>query len=475
MFEFIAVGVIVAVAFIAWQYLSKQRKLPHKANTYWIDGIPSIFPLMGLLLTMLGVLVGLWSFDSQDVSNSIPNLLDGLKFAFLASMAGVIGAIVFQWRTAWLRKKIEDTQDKDVLSPEAMQTYNAMTKALSGLEEKLDIIIRQGETSGERLQNMIEEKITPRLGSIDNTIVAQTQKVEQSTETLIEIREHTKNSAALIYQSVEVQESTINSVNGIASIVTEGNQNLHQRLEEFSDALKRSNTEALVEVMQGAVDQFKKTMADLLSRLVKESFDQLNTSVNKLNTWQQENKEQISQLTASYNQVVTKTEVMSTSLQGISRSTESLVSDSGKLAELVRQVDTLLKEDGHLMKAAELIENGAFKLNDHTGKAQNILDRVNGWVQDHKRIVDGTAVLITSFEELKDFNSDVWDGYRSEMKKAVEIVKVASERLKDDFEQAFSEHNKIFMNELNTTFQNLSSLMTSIVEAYTKRIENTGI
>ena len=39
---------------------------------------------IGLFATFFGVLMGLYGFDSRDITNSVPHLLEGLRFAFAA-------------------------------------------------------------------------------------------------------------------------------------------------------------------------------------------------------------------------------------------------------------------------------------------------------------------------------------------------------------------------------------------------------
>lgn len=54
--------------------------------------------------------------------------------------------------------------------------------------------------------------------------------------------------------------------------------------------LAKNNTESLVQVMKNTTEQFNQQMNELISRLVQENFAELNQSVERLNSWQQENK-----------------------------------------------------------------------------------------------------------------------------------------------------------------------------------------
>ena len=73
----------------------------------------------------------------------------------------------------------------------------------------------------------------------------------------------------------------------------ETNELLTVKFDEFSELLRKSNTEALVEVMKGVTLEFEKQMSALINKLIQENFEQLNQSVANMNQWQQENKEMI--------------------------------------------------------------------------------------------------------------------------------------------------------------------------------------
>jgi len=51
--------------------------------------IPSLLVSIGLLGTFWGIFIGLAEFDSQQISESIPKLLDGMKTAFHTSLVGM--------------------------------------------------------------------------------------------------------------------------------------------------------------------------------------------------------------------------------------------------------------------------------------------------------------------------------------------------------------------------------------------------
>jgi len=63
-----------------------------------VDTGPTILTTTGIFATFLGIAIGLSKFDVSDLQASVPALLDGLKTAFWASVAGVGGALTLKYR-----------------------------------------------------------------------------------------------------------------------------------------------------------------------------------------------------------------------------------------------------------------------------------------------------------------------------------------------------------------------------------------
>ncbi len=49
---------------------------------------------LGILGTFIGILIGLWGFDVTDITASIPKLLEGMKLAFITSIAGMTCSVM---------------------------------------------------------------------------------------------------------------------------------------------------------------------------------------------------------------------------------------------------------------------------------------------------------------------------------------------------------------------------------------------
>ncbi len=59
---------------------------------------PTVLTTMGIFFCFLGIAIGLLDFDSGDVRQSVPALLNGIRTAFWASVFGIFGALTIKLR-----------------------------------------------------------------------------------------------------------------------------------------------------------------------------------------------------------------------------------------------------------------------------------------------------------------------------------------------------------------------------------------
>lgn len=218
--------------------------------------------------------------------------------------------------------------------------------------------------------------------------------------------------------------------------------------------------------MEKATQEFSTKMTEMLDRLVKKQFDQLTSSVEQLNSWQQENKANIQKLTEQYSKVTEELEISSASLKGMTESTSKLVSTEGKLAELVSQTDRLLGQGGALVSTATKIESTSSQMQLQQEQMTELSSELNAWSRQFKGMEKTTITLINSIDEFKDFNSNVWKNYREEMEQAVAIIRNNSSQMNEDLDKALKEVNYMYTNQLRQIFSEFDRIIVSIVEKH---------
>ena len=390
MLEYITWGttsLIVMATIVIWfyiRYIKKNDELIQKRR--WIENLPSLISTLGVIGTFAGITVGLMNFDTGDLDKSIPLLLEGLKTAFFTSLAGMIGSLiltrqvssVFDQKDGGISdinmaageivKAVKEMSADNKNTINQLQTltqqqsanqtafYNAALTSLRNMETKSGLV--QNDISAILLQlsstNTSMESLLQSVGNVEEQSIAYQTASSAILSQVGTNLTHMEHSIDEVMDGVSAMQSTQEDVANevkafggklhgevieIEEKMNETSDLLKSKFDEFAELLKKSNTEALVEVMKKVTEEFQKQMKDLIGKLVQENFEQLNKSVERLNTWQQENKEMIQSLTSQYKQMAENFEGTSIVLTKVGTDTQNLVSDGGKLKQLINSLN----------------------------------------------------------------------------------------------------------------------------------------
>lgn len=411
-------------------------------NSYIFESIPPVFPTLGIFCTALGITIGIWDFNTDDIQSSIPELLKGLRLAFVATMAGIIGLIIFQKANAIVQKKIDDNPNRPKKQSDELSAISELTFAVNEMK-------KDNATQIEKLiksfSNDLETKVASKLTTLEQEVVNLQKSTNDGRK---EISDHLKNLRA---QQKTTSEKANNNTDQIIKAMSENYKLTAKKFDEFSELLKQNNTEALVEVMKRTTEQFNAQMSELINRLVKENFAELNNSVKNLNDWQNQNKEQIQKLTEQFQKTTEMFTVSATTLKQVADNTKSLTDEDSKLNNLIQQLNKVMIEDGKFQEITSKLTTTIETLEKTTDSFDETTSKLNDWVKTEKNFKESAQILISKLEEFRDFKSDVWKNYRSEMQGAVDTIQKASKSISSDLDNI----NEVFYSNLNTTLKNL--------------------
>ena len=105
-----------------------------------------------------------------------------------------------------------------------------------------------------------------------------------------------------------------------------------------------------------------------------------------------------------------------------------------------------------LSKTVEVLKKTTDSFDETTSK-------LNDWVKTERNFKEAADILIVKLEEFRDLNGDVWTKYRTEMKKAVSIIKETSTTLNEDLGKINGE----FYERLNDTLNNLDQCIQRFI------------
>lgn len=260
--------------------------------------------------------------------------------------------------------------------------------------------------------------------------------------------------------AMEVQNKLLK---GMTSSMKDHFNKLGQKFDDFSEVLKKSNTDALVDVMAQLTEEFQKQMGTLIESLVQKNFDQLTQSVDRLNLWQQENKNQVATLIQQYKDMESDFETSSTTLKKVSDDTQLLVSEGGKLEQLISALNQVVLENKTYLNVAQQLQDAANLTKDNMVKFDDSTSKLNEWVRKQRDFVEGVQVLIAKLDEicqLKDFGSDFWKETRSKMEESVGILKNGSQEI----ENQLTNLDERFYQRLNATLAQLDACIQAMVK-----------
>ena len=500
---------IIVVAFIVCLILVLKFKNSEKmeANRRIIEYFPTLVSTLGVLGTFWGITKGLMAFDTSDLDQSIPGLLDGLKTAFFTSLAGMIGSMFL---SAFISKK-QDERDGGISDiNQAAGEITKSVKAMSDANTETMRSIQQQLTEQEADRKAFYRTVGEVMSKISDTQTSITSDIDS----LVVLQRSQENSLADIKEATTQQSVAINSVAKYSQEVSEythhlgeildvisgmsgtedeinekvgklkeiihgevieiednmakTNKLLESKFDEFTELLKKSNTEALVEVMKKVTEEFQKQMNSLINKLIQENFDQLNKSVEKLNQWQQENKEMIASLTHQYREMSDNFEATSTSLTRVKDDTTSLVSEGGKLRQLVDALNQVIIEDERFIEVTKELHETANLSRSNMESFNESTKTLNEWVRKQRNFVDGVQLLIAKLEELnkiRDYGEQFWQGTKDKMEEGVGILTRGSQTLNSQLTSL----DRQFYSRLSATLAELDNCITKMVEQVGKR------
>ena len=163
---------VIAIAFlfivgyaIYYETILSKTKDPSSrkfVNYYQLENMPGTFVTIGLLGTCIGIVLGLFSFntDTAHIKASVNELLKGLRLAFIVTILGLIFSLIYKKRVNTILNKYGDIQPPD--SPEFLEMKQTnihladLTRGISALNRAFsdDLIAKIQESNKKLADNL---------------------------------------------------------------------------------------------------------------------------------------------------------------------------------------------------------------------------------------------------------------------------------------------------------------------------------
>ena len=347
------------------------------------DHAPTILTTVGVIGTFSGIALGLMNFDAgaTNLDTSVRNLLEGLKTAFLTSLAGMGSGLFYKAIT--LGDKANSTEaPKDGVGPEDVLT--ALAEQTTLLKATRDAIV----------------------GTEESSLAGQLKMLRT------DMRDHSRESSRIRDQQTVLLRETRDAIAGTEESSLAGqlkllrtdlgdhqrdfSRELWKRMNEFGELLARSATEQVIEALKQVIVEFNEKLTEQFG----DNFKALDASVKKLVDWQDRYRIQLDRLHTLYEEQVRSIGAVEVSMRSIEESSAAIPSTIERLRVFLETAQHHLAElERHLEAFVEMRDRAI----EAVPQTQESIDRIVSSIRESMdQITSSHEQLLTSAGERHD-------------------------------------------------------------------------
>lgn len=369
--------------------------------------VASILTVIGVFGTFLGIFIGLQSFNIDKIDESIPDLLTGLRFAFLTSLVGIGSAILL----------------RGVVSP----LFQRKGKHPSETErERFFKALKDIETSGE------------------SNLLAQLKRLTKAVE-----EEGSETRGALVELQTNLtcgQSATTEELKKLTATVSKNVGEVAEKVGEIA-------TGQLIKALKEVIRDFNKNLTEQFG----ENFKQLNEAVKKTVEWQEQYRQQMGKLANEFRIAAQSVEQSNKSLGEIAKSANEIADRSDSIVNCAEKLDPILHTLNDQLQAFSELHQ---KANDAFPLIEKRLDALTTKFSDtvQKAITDSQKSMEDQRDALKTQTDQLQQTVKATTENFNELTKDFSSAVKtslDDSQKSMEEQR----NELTKRFGELKTAM----------------
>jgi biopolymer transport protein ExbB/TolQ len=229
------IGVIIGL--IVWLTVRHGRRSGQGAR------VQTAVTVLGIFGTFLGIYLGLMNFDPGDIRRSVPELLAGLKTAFITSVAGMGAALYL---------KLGEIRHPRSEPGGLRETLGALNATLMRFERQI-----QPLHEGLKAVNESDRRYEERLARLD----------EEIRKSLLAAEEHIRR----------LPDALKETMSRLAAELEEALNDFEERLEMVPDAIKAAGQQQIA-----ILEEHQKQVASLLERFTRQSAKLVDDQILRL-------------------------------------------------------------------------------------------------------------------------------------------------------------------------------------------------
>ena len=454
-FQLTAVLLLGFVFFLALAGMKKESGFLAQISSI----APNTLTSIGIFFTFLGILISLQGFDVENINQSIPKLLNGLKLAFLSSVIGLGLSVLYRLIEANGQKEqiAGEVTAGDLLGELKQLNTNtiAVKESLTGDSEsslstqfgKLrndfrDFAEKMKEDGTQALVKALEEVIKDFNQKISEQFGENFKQLNEAVGALLKWQEEYKNQVQKLTEAFDKTQLGIQNVEESASKIPEHMQKVETAFEKTDERVGQlyegiGTFSELRETAKNAVPELKESI-DTMTTGMKESINSqvevLKEQLNSMQDAQSNTSKEIQSLTSNLSTLVKE------SLENTEK-TMALQMDKfeGVLNSLNMGADSVLESTQKVGKEVNKIIEGFASEQDRISKevrskidqslAENVdvmnkaMQDLDGQMQQQlQRALDKMGNNLTSITEV--FHNQ----YQENARKIVELTNSISRR-----------------------------------------------
>lgn len=406
--EIVGVTVVTLIFLFLWMKRNENNIL---------SVAPSILITTGIFFTFLGITIGLWNFNIDNVDSSLPALLNGIKTAFMASVLGVFFALIFKFIELKPKETISETPEGQTID-DLVANQRIQTSSLNELNNGIQQLIKS-----------IADPIS------DSSLVAQIKLMRMDNNEKIDA--------------------------------------LRKDFQEFATTMAENNSKAFIQALEEVIRDFNNKLTEQFG----DNFKQLNEAVGQTVQWQENYKTQmqesieiltritsiLSKQSEDYEIVVSHSVHFSQHANDMRDIIETINQQKIQMEVIIKSLANMVKTTSEELpkigqKTNEMIEKIAHSSNSliqnmktHNDNLSNFMDR------QFKSLDENNNKII---ENIAKNNTYVVNQLNDSMKQSSDEIQKQVHILDKELENALT-------NSLETLGQQLASLSNQFVKDYT--------
>ena len=433
----------ILVAYILYFFLKEKQYSKESV-------LGNIASTIGVLGTFVGISIGLWKFNPNDITSSVPLLLSGMKIAFATSIIGMAASIFMKY----IALKNEDEENID----DIMELFNTMIAESRNVNNTLienqkqteNVLNKVSEIWASHQENLTVELKSEILNLNNNTISKQEELIGEFKKlgecfTLLnsgvnnlltwqenykETIENTTKELETVIQTIHNADESIESISKNSSLIKENNENLSEVLKEINKT-------------QNVIIDSNKSIIEI-SNTAKESIPQINEHFTNIDNRTKES--------TAYLQTL-----ISENLNNIKSYLEKITED------VLSKTTQSIYENNRQFK---------YEISEHISQCKMLIYSLKDLIPDINEHLLSTQKRFN--KTLIHFNEEVQNSLREntlEINKQVQLLKENTANINNTLDDTISESTKRLENITVATSNQIKTMAEEMEKLCVRKIE----